>query len=349
MAGSVGNWDPIGARTVELNSVAPTACSGSDPTIPVRTRYSFYDSAAAGGSMIRVERRWAFGLTHPSFSGTHGLRAYVPRLAVGTYDQVIYPKADESGLITTTPGAIAFSTDWNGKWVALNSSSTNSGLLILRDPGNASPATVVTDSDGGSDSNLSGVTLLRPLTGWQAPLTETEYLCFYDTDAASWPVAGRSATNLPQGCSARPLPINTAAPTVSGGAGNPLPGATLTASPGSWENSNGSFAFQWLRCEGAACTEIGGATSANYIATAMTWARPSRWRSPRPLPTVSRTRSSRAWPARCVATSTRAPQRRRWPAPACRHAACPAVAVASPPRTPPASISSASPTRATTH
>lgn len=268
MDSSFGDWKPAGSRTVELNTVISTGVCAHTPTIPVRTRYSFYDSAGADGSIIRVERRWAFAAGHLNqYVGTHGLRAYVPRVPVGTYDQVIYPKANETGLITTSSAGPAFSTDWNSKWVALNASggaSANSGILLLRDPTNSSPATVVTDNDGGSNSNLSSVTLLRPANGWSAPLTEIEYVCFYD--AASWPVNERSATRLPDGCSVRGvLPVNTSVPTVSGGAvGNPLPGTNLTASPGTWENVSGPFSYQWLRCTGASCTEIGGATSQNY-------------------------------------------------------------------------------------
>lgn len=268
MAGSVGNWDPVGTKTVEINTVAPTPCTGSDPLIPVRSRYSFF-STNSKRNVIRVERRWEFGPGHPVFAGTHGLRAYVPRLAVATYDQVVYPKADESALITTSSAGPAFSTDWNNKWVALNASSTNAGLMILRDPSNTSPARVVTDNDGGSNSNLSGVTLVRPAaTGWTQPLEETEYLCFYD--ATSWPVATRSATNLPNGCALGAVPINTDLPSVPNqDEGNPEPGNTYTADPGSWDNrdTNVPFSYQWLRCDGSGCNPIGGATSQAYQAT----------------------------------------------------------------------------------
>ena len=264
VAGTVGDWVPIGARTLELRTTTPTVCSGSNPTIPVRTRYSFYDSSAAVGSMIRVERRFGFGAGFPEFPGTHGLRAYVPRLPAGTYNQVIYPNAAGSALNTSST-ALAWRTDWNQTWVALDSSGSNAGLLLLRDPANASAANVVTDSDGYSGSNNSGVTLLRPSGGWQAPILETEYLCFYD--ATSWPVGTRSPSNLPSGCSVRPLPINTSPPTVTGGAGNPFPGASLSASPGTWDNQTGAFTYQWQRCDDLSCTDIGGATSQNYTAT----------------------------------------------------------------------------------
>ena len=86
--------------------------------------------------------------------------------------------------------------------MALNASGDNSGMLILRDPASvaANPASVTTDNDGSSGSNNSGMTLDRPLANWVVPLTETEYLCFYD--ATTWPVAERSPTRLPDGCAA---------------------------------------------------------------------------------------------------------------------------------------------------
>lgn len=266
VAGTVGTWTPIGERTIELQSSAPPACSGSDPTIPVRTRYSFFDTGNAA-NMVRVERRWNFNAAHPNFSA-HGLRAYVPRLNAGTYNQVIHPNAAGNALVTESTAGPSYKTDWNGTWLALNSSSTNAGLLILRDPDNTSPANIVTDNDGASGSNLSGVTLLRPGGGWHQPLLETEYLCFYD--ATSWPVVGRTATSLPPGCEARDIPINTSPPTISGPAGNPPPGATLTAQRGTWENApdtGSAFSYQWLRCDGPDCNPISGATGETYTTT----------------------------------------------------------------------------------
>ncbi|MDX6587769.1 MAG: hypothetical protein QOI31_2242 [Solirubrobacterales bacterium] len=276
MAGSVGDWEPIGERTVKIETVAPQPCVSSNPAeppLPVRSRYTFFESAAKR-NVIRVDRRWEFGPGHSTFNGTHGLRAYVPRLSYFTYSEVIYPNAAESTLITTSSSGPAFHTDWNNEWVALNAPGDSSGLMIIRDASNTSPATVVTDNDGGSNSNLSGVTLVRPdpdgpgpLGGWHEPLNEIEYLCFYD--ATSWPVATR-LTTMPDGCAVGTVPINTAIPSVSGDEGNPQPGVTYNADPGTWENrdSNVPFTYQWLRCDADTCAEIGGATSASYQALA---------------------------------------------------------------------------------
>jgi hypothetical protein len=59
-------------------------------------------------------------------------------------------------------------------------------------------------------------------------------------------------------------PSNTALPTISGTA---AVGKTLTASTGSWNGNVGSYAYQWLRCDGAGngCSSLTGARSASYV------------------------------------------------------------------------------------
>ena len=58
-------------------------------------------------------------------------------------------------------------------------------------------------------------------------------------------------------------PVNTSPPTISG---TPQQGRTLTASPGSWTGSPGSYAYQWQRCDaqGANCAPIALATTSSY-------------------------------------------------------------------------------------
>ena len=56
-------------------------------------------------------------------------------------------------------------------------------------------------------------------------------------------------------------PVNVVAPSVAGTA---EPGATLTASPGTWTALSPTFAYQWLVCNGA-CADVAGATGGTYV------------------------------------------------------------------------------------
>jgi hypothetical protein len=58
-------------------------------------------------------------------------------------------------------------------------------------------------------------------------------------------------------------PVNTALPTITGEA---RAGTLLTVNEGEWENAT-SYAFQWVRCAGATCSFISGATSTTYTPT----------------------------------------------------------------------------------
>ena len=64
-----------------------------------------------------------------------------------------------------------------------------------------------------------------------------------------------------------PVPVNTAAPTISGTA---QPGQTLTESHGTWSNNPTGYTYQWQRCDnaGANCTTITGANSQTYVPVA---------------------------------------------------------------------------------
>jgi len=80
---------------------------------------------------------------------------------------------------------------------------------------------------------------------------------------ASGSATASSAATAVVAAVAGSAPVNTAAPALSGYAGQ---GQTLTTTNGAWSNSPTSFAYQWLRCDtnGANCVAIASATAATY-------------------------------------------------------------------------------------
>jgi hypothetical protein len=88
-------------------------------------------------------------------------------------------------------------------------------------------------------------------------------------------VAGRNglgsatASSAPTGFVSGPAgaPVATAAPVVQGVVG---PGATLTATTGTWTGAPTSFAYQWRRCNTttSACVDVAGATTSTYTLAA---------------------------------------------------------------------------------
>jgi len=90
---------------------------------------------------------------------------------------------------------------WAGGWFADNSSTTNSGVLVLRATTDKPGAELELDVDGFSASNNTSIVTPQPAGGWKANITETQFLCFYDT--TTWPLSHRQAgkaVTLPAGC-----------------------------------------------------------------------------------------------------------------------------------------------------
>ena len=256
-SGSAGTWAPRATRTVQVDSSRPTLCTGDTTVTPVRTRYTFFDSGAAA-SKVRVERRFSFSAATPDYQSA-SFRAYVPELPVNPYSQVIHPNQAGGALVTDQASNPPDTTsNWNGTWLALNDPVTGRGMLILRDPATPNPARIALESAGGANS--SSVDLLKPAAGWKAPVTETEFLCFYDQ--TSWPPNQRSPSSLPAGCSVATVPVLNTPPGITG---DPRAGTQLDGDAGSWDSA-ASFAYQWQRCSGG-CTPIAGATGTSYTPT----------------------------------------------------------------------------------
>lgn len=258
--GSAGTWTPRGRRSVEIASTRPDICTSDTGPVPVRTRYTFFD-VGASASRVRVERRFGFSAASMDYTSTN-LRAYVPHLPA-SFSQILHPSAAGTAPpMTRQPCSGCSTIDWDGTWFAVNDPVGNSGVVVLRDPASSLPARLSLDEDS-HGGVAAAADLAKPAGGWKAPVTETEWLCFYD--AGTWPLGQRASGTLPAGCTIQAVPISTVAPTIGGTA---RVGGELVATGGSFDYATDARSFQWLRCSGAACATIAGATADRYTARA---------------------------------------------------------------------------------
>jgi hypothetical protein len=174
-----------------------TSC---DATLDATTTTHYaVSSSATLINTLKITRAFKFS-ANPS-SGN--MRAYVPRLPLSAYPNVLAPNA--AGAVQTYQANSCplncTVTDWNGKWFADDDGSGN-GMVVFRSAANDPPANLTVDWDGYSTSNNTAVTVTMPTGGWSGTVTETEYLCFYD--AKSWPAANRAKGVPPIGCTGVP-------------------------------------------------------------------------------------------------------------------------------------------------
>lgn len=195
-AGEKASWTMTGAEMAATKTAAK-ACAGVVLSGGTTTSYTLSDTPDLVNAVEVVRTyRFAKGL---GVLANNGLRAYMARLPISPYHYVLLPNA--AGAITTYDANNCASpctvTDWNGRWLAHDDGAGN-GMAIVRASSSKAPAFVGIDSDGYSNSNLSSVVLAQPANGWSKPVTETEYLCFYDP--TSWPASAQAAGQLPAGC-----------------------------------------------------------------------------------------------------------------------------------------------------
>jgi hypothetical protein len=86
-------------------------------------------------------------------------------------------------------------------------------------------------------------------------------------ETATYASGTQTATSLPTAAVTPPVPVNTAAPSISGAAWE---GQTLTASSGTWTNTPTSYTYAWELCNssGTGCSAISGATTTSGATTA---------------------------------------------------------------------------------
>lgn len=189
--------------TVKTLTAGPVDCTGA-AQLPVTTAYAFYGGARA--DEVKITRTFGFDGTDaatPVYSGTTGLRPYVPRVVLSVFPTVIYP--NQAGTAVTSVAASSCGGDcftvqdsgWSGRWFA-DVATSGYAIIILRDPSMTSPVDLTVNWDSYSSSNLASFVLLQPTAGWQSPVTEIEYMCF--ADLTTWPQTQRDAAVLPAGC-----------------------------------------------------------------------------------------------------------------------------------------------------
>ncbi len=187
--GSTGAWAQQGAKGVRIDSTS-AGCPGS-ANVPVETRYKFWDNGSPV-NRIKVERAFMFGGT----PFVYDFRPYMPRLSPRTdYNQVLHPDAAGASLVTEDATLCDFGcqvSNWDGTWFAIHNPGTGQGLIVRRESG--LPADLWVDQDSASNANASSALLLAPPGGFTGVVTESEFLCFYDS--STW----TPSLSLPPGC-----------------------------------------------------------------------------------------------------------------------------------------------------
>jgi hypothetical protein len=188
--GTTGTWSSRGPSGVSIASAA-SGCPPQTGGIPVTTKYHLF---ANGNEVNRIllTRTFSFGTT----PFTTDVRPYIPRLYPDwEYRQVIHPDASGTGLVTEDQTACDGGCEvanWNDTWFAVHDPSSGQGMIVRKL--SPYPSALWVDQDGGSATSASSVLLLQPSGGFTGTVTETESLCFYNSDI--W----TPSLKLPPGC-----------------------------------------------------------------------------------------------------------------------------------------------------
>jgi hypothetical protein len=188
--GSGGTWGGRSPNGVAIDSSA-SGCFGTSG-VPVQTSYQFFNGGAVVNRIL-VHRKISFGTTPFPYD----LRAYIPRLYPrDQYSLVVHPNAAGTALLTEVGNDCEFGceiTNWNGTWFAVHDPISGRGMIV-RHALSSNPVALWVDMDGGSQTTASSVALLQPAGGFTGTVSETEFLCFYNSSIWTPSLA------LPNGC-----------------------------------------------------------------------------------------------------------------------------------------------------
>jgi len=191
--GQTGTFGSRGRSRVVIDSVSDSAsgCFGA-ADVPVETSYHFWDHGPAV-NRIQVQRKFDFR----GAPFAPDLRAYIPRLYPhGSYTTVYHPDSSGTTLLTELSADCELGcrvSDWDNSWFAVHSPTTGQGMIV-RHAASAYDVELWVDQDGASETSATGVVLIAPPGGFTGRVSETEFLCFYDS--STW----TPSLTLPPGC-----------------------------------------------------------------------------------------------------------------------------------------------------
>ena len=173
------------------------------------TDYTVYPAGDPNQNEFRVSRTINFTPSTPVYA-SEGVRFYMPYVA-NMFFIVIYPSTDGSikQLELSDCNLSCVITDWTGQWFA-DDADGDGGMMVIRDPSSTAPARLVIASEEESEENLTSIEVLQPTNGFNAPVTETEWVCFYD--GSTWDFQAQRAGSLPQGCAQQNQPAPDTTP-----------------------------------------------------------------------------------------------------------------------------------------
>ena len=143
-AGSTSKAKPGKTGLTMTSTTNGQACFTND--IVTTSKYAL-TNAAGRKNALRIQRTFSFDAGQTI--SAEDLRAYVPRLPIAQFPNVLVP--DASGHVQTmqTCAMACEVTSWNGKWFA-EQDSTGHGMAVFRDRSSTLPAAVALDNDSTS-------------------------------------------------------------------------------------------------------------------------------------------------------------------------------------------------------
>jgi hypothetical protein len=171
---------------------------GNATNVPIAsTDYTVYPAGDPNQNEFRVSRTINFTPSTPIYASP-GVRFYMPYVSENFFI-ALYPSTD--GAIKAVDSSqcilVCVVTDWTGQWFA-DDADGDGGMMVIRDPSSTAPAELVIAFEEESQENLTSIALLQPTNGFKAPVTETEWVCFYDR--STWSFDAQQSGELPQGC-----------------------------------------------------------------------------------------------------------------------------------------------------